>query len=166
MGTVLVYWLRGTVATAFLLSAAWKIRNKPAFLLVLRSVAPSGSLRPLQQLVPLGETAIAAALLSPGRVGGMAAIAAAGAVSLLSLTLLRQDMTAGCGCWRAAGENRTPLLVRNALLGGLALASLSAPVNVTWTVALAALSAGALGGFMLMELPNLIAFAVSSRRLS
>lgn len=126
--------------------------------------APAPLTRPLLALVPAGELILAAGLLGPDPVGRLAALGAVILVALLSLTLLRSDMSAGCGCWEAVAEGRSMLIARNLLLAAFAIGSLGFSARPTAAAALAALPGGILIGFVVMEMPRVRTFASESRR--
>jgi hypothetical protein len=78
--------------------------------------------------VPAVEIALAVALLSFPRIGGVGAVVTLGAFSVFLARAVRAGVTAGCNCF---GQARTePVsghdLVRNAMLAALAAAALSA----------------------------------------
>jgi hypothetical protein len=111
-------------------SAGHKLRDLEAFRAALAGyrLLPRGALRPAVAILIVAELAIGLGLLLPGWTA-RAALAAAGLLALYSsaiaANLLRGRREIDCGCAGPAGRRGLgpPLLVRNALLIGVALCS-------------------------------------------
>lgn len=100
------------------------------------------------RIVPLVELVLAAVLLAAPRAGGAAALVLLGAFSAFVGRTLRRGLTVPCNCFGTARpEPVSPVdLLRNLLLGGLAVAALRAPEPVVpevWAVAVALVAVGA-----------------------
>jgi hypothetical protein len=153
---LLAYLARCCVGVSFVLSAAWKIRHRSEFeAALLAAVRITGLRRTLRFVVPAAEMITPGVLLAPGRPGTIGAAAAGGLVVVLGSTLLRRDLSAGCGCWSAPRVSRGALLTRNAILLVLSAASIPASVQLTWPLALFSLAAGTLFAFLVMEIPSI-----------
>jgi len=160
----LAYFERSCVAIAFVLSAVWKMHHNGEFRLVLSALLPLRADRfrrlyaILGLLVPLVEFAIAAVLVFPHGTGRIGAIAAGLLVVVLGSTLLRRDLSEGCGCWSAPRVNRGALITRNVILLALALTSVPADAGPAWPVAVFGLAVGAAFAFLIMEIPTIYAY--------
>jgi hypothetical protein len=160
-----VYFERCCVSAVFILSSLWKVRHRLEFRAALMSVL--GRLRPargaVQVAVPVIEVAVAVAVLLPARAGLLGAALAATVVVVFSGTLLRRDLSAGCGCWSAPSASRAALLTRNGLLFLLAATSLAVTPAVSAKVALAAIPPGILFAFVIMEVPSILQYFADSQ---
>jgi hypothetical protein len=73
----------------------------------------------------------------------------------LSSTLIRRDLSAGCGCWAVPRANRAALLARNGLLLVLAATSLAGTPTLDWRVVLAGIPMGIVYALLIMEIPSI-----------
>ena len=104
MVPLFAYLARCCVGVSFLLSAAWKVRHRLEFEAALpAALRIPGLRRTLRFVVPAAEMITAGVLLAPARLGTFGAVAGGGLVVVLGSTLLRLDLSAGCGCWSANG---------------------------------------------------------------
>jgi hypothetical protein len=154
----LISWLRCTVAAAFVLSAAWKLRHRHEFASVIALVTPSAPAAVrgvLNWTVPPAEVAIATLLLLPSSFGRAGALAACAFAVLTSASLVRNDLGAGCGCWSSGTTlSRGPLLARNAVLVTLAALSLVGTPATGLAVLLFCVPTGTLFALIVLEMPN------------
>jgi len=156
MVPLFAYLARCCVGVSFLLSAVWKVRHRLEFEAALpAALRIPGLRRTLRFVVPAAEMITAGVLLAPARLGTIGAVAGGGLVVVLGSTLLRRDLSAGCGCWSAAWVNRGALLTRNAILLALSAASIPVSVQLSWSMALFSLAAGTLFAFLVMEIPTI-----------
>jgi hypothetical protein len=160
-----VYFERCCVAAVFILSSVWKIRHRLEFRAALMSVL--GRLRPLrgavQVAVPVIEVALALAVLLPARAGLIGAALAATVMVVFSGTLLRRDLSAGCGCWSAPRASRAALLTRNGLLFLLAVTSLVGTPALSAKIILAAIPPAILFALVIMEVPSILQYFADSQ---
>lgn len=153
------FWVRACVATTFVLSAGWKSLHVAEFRAVLRSMTPTRPLAPvLVVLVPLAEVAVAVLLIVPGDAGRLGGVAAVAIVVVLSTTLLRPDLSAGCGCWSGAHPERGPLVVRNAVLLVLAAAAALLPPSPASAELLVVVPIAAVFGVLVIEIPTVLQY--------
>lgn len=125
-----IHWVaRVALALIFFLSGMAKLLNRSAFLNALRNyrLLPARLEAPVALIVPLAELAGAVlVVVAPGR-GGLVLLGLLGVFTLAILLGLRQGGGFDCGCLGLSGleEPLSPwLLVRNSLLGLLAVSSL------------------------------------------
>ena len=133
------------LATTFVLAAIAKLRDRVAFEQVLVAVAGRTAARPLSFAVPVGELALAAALIAgvAPRAVALLALAVLVAFSWALVRLRSQPRTASCNCFGSNASDPAAGLVRNAVLGALAVALVLAPHGAAWSHPLAELVAAA-----------------------
>lgn len=157
-------FVRACVATTFVLSAGWKLRHSPEFAAVLRSLRITGApARALGGAVPAAEVAVAVALVIPGSSGQFAGAAAAVLTLALGATVLRRDLSAGCGCWSGVHPQRGPLLARNAVLLALALAAAVLPPSPASAELLLVVPIAMIFGLLLIELPTIVHYVANAQ---
>jgi hypothetical protein len=158
----LISWLRYSVAAAFALSAVWKLRHRGEFASVIALVTRP-TLTPLRAIiiwiVPITEFGISVLLFLPLTLGRIGALAACGFTLLASASLLRNDLSAGCGCWSSGvTRSRGPLLARNAVLLTLSALSLVGTPATGAAVLIFAVPVGALFALIVLEMPNVVQY--------
>jgi hypothetical protein len=162
----LISWLRCSVAAALVLSAVWKLRHRHEFASVIALVTPSAPAavrRVLNWTVPSAEFAIATLLFTPFSFGRIGAPAACAFTVLTSVSLWRNDLSAGCGCWSSGTTfSRGPLLVRNAVLVALSALSLAGTPATGLAVLLFCVPAGTLLALIVLEMPNVVQYLRNS----
>jgi hypothetical protein len=78
---------------------------------------------------------------------------------LTSASLVRNDLSAGCGCWSSGTTlSRGPLLVRNAVFVALAALSLVGTPATGLAVLLFCVPTGALFALIVLEMPNVVQY--------
>lgn len=165
MVAALVYCARCCVGIAFIMSAWWKLRHRAEFAQALTAIVSRRFLplrRPIQYAVPAVEAVTALALVLPGVAGRLGVPAAAVLLVLLTLTLLRRDLSAGCGCWSLSNPSRSSLLARNGLLLALTLAGLPSTAPLDWPMALAGAGMGGIFAVLTMEVPTIVTYFMRS----
>jgi hypothetical protein len=162
----IAFMARCAVSAAFVLSAFWKIRHPAEFRVALAATVNNSAFQLLlQKFVPALELIVAIALLLPYSVGTVGAIAAACIVIALGSTLIRRDLSAGCGCWSAPQASRAALIIRNIILVLLSGASSPVSVSLPWHAVMFCLLAGMLLGLLIMEMPTIVRVVRSSERI-
>jgi hypothetical protein len=165
MLAALIYCTRCTVGIAFIMSAWWKLRHRAEFADALTAIVGRRFLplrRPIQYAVPAVEAVTALALVLPGAAARLGVVAAAILLVLLTLTLLRRDLSAGCGCWSLSNPSRSSLLARNGLLLALTLAGLPSTPPPGWPTALAGAAMGGIFAVLIMEIPTIMTYFIHS----
>jgi Methylamine utilisation protein MauE len=108
-------------AVIFGLAALSKMRSRAEFLTVLRGLLPAWLAQPVAILIPAGELALAALLLS-GIAQRGALVAVLVALSLFTIILIQMGRRGvkGCGCFGESSEEPNIIsgVVRNLLLIG------------------------------------------------
>jgi len=125
-------------------------------------------------LVPIVEILFGLLLLAPGALGQLAAGTSLVLLAVFSVVAWESDGTQGCGCWAesSAGgdpeQERTSLLVRNAVLAAGVAFGIPVAVPFSVSVWIVGLAVGSLVGFCVMEIPQILAAAtfVQSTRSS
>jgi Methylamine utilisation protein MauE len=152
----LAYWARCTVSIALIMSALWKLRHQAEFSGVLGAVFRQRFrlLRlVLSVVVPVAEMAVAGVILLPGAAGVLGSALAGALVFTLSATMLRHDLTAGCGCWSGPHPSRAAVLARNGLLIALVAGSVASQPALSWRLVLPGIAIGGIFAFLIMEIP-------------
>jgi hypothetical protein len=166
--------LRGGLAVLFAVAAAHKLRDVGRFASTLGEyrVLPGALVVPAAGVVIAGEVAIAGAVLVPGARGS--ALAGAAALLLLyaaaiGINLMRGRRHIDCGCAGPAARRPigTPLVVRNLVLAGVALAALApvAPRPLVWLDGLTTVAATAALSALYAALDRMVADAPHLARL-
>jgi uncharacterized membrane protein YphA (DoxX/SURF4 family) len=117
------------LATTFVLAAIAKLRDRVSFERVLVAVVGRSAARPLSFAVPVGELALAAALIAGVRPRAVALLTLAVLVAF-SWALMRlrgRPRQAPCNCFGSNASDPAAGLVRNAALGALAVVLVLAP---------------------------------------
>ncbi len=117
------------LATTFALAAIAKLRERAAFERVLVALAGRTAAAPLAIAVPVGELALAAALLAGVQPRAIALLSLAVLVAL-SRALVRMrahPRIPSCNCFGSSTSDPAGGLARNAALGALAVALILAP---------------------------------------
>jgi hypothetical protein len=119
------------LAAVFLWAAAGKLARADAAVGALRALGLPAA-RWLARAVPAAELVLAAVLLAAPRAGGAGALVLLAAFSAVLLRAVRAGVIAPCACFGTAAADPVSSveLVRNALLGVLAAATLLAPRTV------------------------------------
>jgi hypothetical protein len=155
--------VRACVATTFVLSAGWKLRHRAEFLAVLRSMRIARSpARVLGVLVPALEGGVAVLLVLPGEPGQLGGAAAAALIVVLSATLLRRDLSAGCGCWSGTRPERGPLLARNGVLLTLAIVAVFLAPSALSAELVAVLPIAVIFAVLIIEIPTILHYIVNA----
>jgi len=132
------------LATTFVLAAVAKLRDRVPFEQVLVAVVGHTAARPLTFAVPVGELALAAALIAgvQPRAVALLALAVLVAFSWALVRLRAQPRKASCNCFGSGASDPAAGLVRNAALSALAGALVLAPHGgAAWSHPLAELVA-------------------------
>src|SRR6266536_1758527 len=162
----LISWLRCSVAAAFVLSAVWNLRHRSEFASVIALVTypASAAVRGiLIWIVPFIELVIAGLLVAPLWPGRIGALAAGAFTLVISISLFRNDLSAGCGCWSSGdGLSRGPLLARNAILVALSVMSLVGKPATGPAVLMFSAPIGTLFALIVLEMPNVIQYLRNS----
>jgi hypothetical protein len=167
---VVIYAARATIAVTLVMSAIWKLRNALKFRAVfaLSIPPPLRSLEvPAVRVLPWMEIAIAGALLAPfSWLSQRASLGALALIGIFTFFLARiPNMRLGCGCWGSPTHDidRKFYLCRN--LAMIIVAGLgSIPVAIPPSNELIfAIAIGLLFAMMLLELPQIISMALSTR---
>lgn len=131
------------LAVTFAAAAIAKLRAPQPFVATLTALVPARAARPLARAVPIAELVLAAGLVAgvAPRLAALLSLLLLGAFSVALARLRRDPGLPSCNCFGAGGDPQAGL-VRNALLGAVAVVALVDPVDgPLW-----ALPAGELAG--------------------
>jgi len=152
---------RLAVGTAFLLTAAWKLRNPQEFQAVLRE-RTSRFRRARWRGIPIAvagiELGIALLLFLPSVPSPIAAIAASALLGgFTALLLIGESSKVGCGCWRSEPEVGDGAYVgRNVVLLIMAATAGWATASVGGAMYALSLVLGAIVAITVLEAPGLL----------
>lgn len=153
---------RGTVASALVLSALWKVRNRDGFRASFARNAPSFMQRHARAFgtaLVVFEVFLGVGIIWPiesvVRASSIGVIALIGTLTLVMIR--RGDLRDGCGCWRAPTSDvdaRSAFVSRNTILILAAACGVLAPTAIDLGGRLLSLSVGAALGLIVLEIPT------------